>query len=125
MYEAKTHPSRLLERVEAGEEIVIARNGRPAIEDPANDVHVSGVSAGEVEIKRAIGKLRAPDDLLERVQDSGFTEPAFTIRHGLAMRELLRHHEDPFDRMLVAQARVDGLTVVAADRAMSSYEATS
>jgi PIN domain nuclease of toxin-antitoxin system len=105
-----------------GEMPRLGTGAREAISNPTNDVHVSGVTAGEVEIKRALGKLDAPFDLLEQVEKSAFTELGFTLRHGSAMRELPLHHKDPFDRMLVAQARVEGLTLVTADRAMSAYD---
>jgi Uncharacterized protein conserved in bacteria len=95
---------------------------RAAIASPASEVHVSAVSAGEIALKKAFGKLTAPDDLHEQVVDSGFTELQLTIRHGLAMGGLPVHHKDPFDRLLIAQARVEGLTLVTADRAMSDYD---
>lgn len=93
-----------------------------AIEDPASDVYVSALSAGEIEIKRAVGKMDGPDDLNVQIEFNDFTELPFTIRHGVALRELPLHHRDPFDRMLVAQARVEGLTLVTADRAMKAYD---
>lgn len=95
---------------------------RAAIDSPASDVHVSAVTASEIAIKKALGKLTAPDDLQEQVISNGFTELRLTIAHGLAMGELPLHHKDPFDRMLIAQARVEGLTLVTSDRAMSDYD---
>lgn len=100
----------------------LGARARAAIEDPVSTVHVSALNAAEIEIKRAIGKMDAPGDLREQVEGTGFTELAFTIRHGVALRDLPLHHKDPFDRMLIAQARVEGLTLVTADRAMSAYD---
>ncbi len=97
-------------------------DARAAIDSPDTEVHISGVSVGEIEVKRALGKLEAPNDLLDQVDRHGFTELPLTIRHAVAMRELPLHHKDPFDRMLIAQARVEDLTLVTADRAISDYD---
>lgn len=71
---------------------------------PAASVHVSSVSAVEISIKQALGRLEAPEDRLGQVTANGFTELPLRIRRGLAAAELPRHHTDPFDRMLIAQA---------------------
>jgi len=93
-----------------------------AIADPTAEVRVSGISAGEIAIKQSLGRLEAPDDFVARLTEDGFSELPLTTAHGLALAELPLHHRDPFDRLLVAQARVEGLTLVTADRAMSAYE---
>ncbi|GAA3080761.1 type II toxin-antitoxin system VapC family toxin [Pseudonocardia yunnanensis] len=93
-----------------------------AIGDPESDVYVSALTAAEIEIKRAVGKLAVPPDLREQMERNGFTELPFTIRHGGALRDLPLHHRDPFDSMLVAQARVEGLTIVTADKAITPYD---
>lgn len=95
---------------------------RAAIDDPASQVHVSAVSASEIGIKKAIGKLTAPDDLEYQVAVNGFVELGLSIKHGLAVGALPRHHGDPFDRMLIAQARTEGLTFVTADRVIAEYD---
>ncbi|MGH3611777.1 MAG: type II toxin-antitoxin system VapC family toxin [Pseudonocardia sp.] len=95
---------------------------RAAIVDPVAEVFVSGVSAAEIAIKQAKGRLDAPDDLPAQLAANGFTELRLSVLHGLAVAELPSHHGDPFDRMLVAQARVEGLTLVTADRAMDAYD---
>lgn len=95
---------------------------RAAISSPASEVFVSAVSAGEIAIKKARGKLEAPDDLSGQIDAHGFTELTLTVRHGLAVAELPAHHGDPFDRFLLAQARVEGLTLVTVDRWMTAYE---
>jgi PIN domain nuclease of toxin-antitoxin system len=87
-----------------------------AIADPANLVAVSAASAWEISIKKALGKLAAPDDLEAQVQASGFTALPISIAHGIAAGKLARHHEDPFDRMLIAQAFAEGLTIVTRDK---------
>jgi PIN domain nuclease of toxin-antitoxin system len=94
---------------------------RDAIADPENHVAVSAVSAWEISIKQALGKLAAPDDLERQVQAGGFTPLPITIAHGIAAGQLARHHDDPFDRMLIAQALAEGLTIVTRDKRFSDY----
>jgi PIN domain nuclease of toxin-antitoxin system len=79
------------------------------------------VSAFEITTKQALGKHGVPNDLDAQVEASGFTALPLTIRHGLAAR-LPLHHRDPFDRLLVAQARCDDLTLVTADRKLLTYD---
>ncbi len=79
-------------------------------------MHVSAVSASEIAIRKAIGKLTAPDDLEHQMSANGFTELGLSIRHGPAVGALPLHDGDPLDRTLIAQARVEGLTLVTADR---------
>lgn len=95
---------------------------KDAIADPANLVMVSAASAWEISIKKALGKLAAPDDLERQVDESGFTPLAISITHGLAAGQLPRLHDDPFDRMLIAQAFAEGLTVVTNDKRFSEYD---
>ena len=95
---------------------------REAIADPANLVAVSAASAWEISIKKALGKLSAPDDLEQQVQTSGFIPLPITIAHALAAGQLSRHHEDPFDRILVAQAIAEGMTIVTRDKRFEDYD---
>ena len=95
---------------------------RAEVGDPANDVCVSAVTGAEIAIKKAIGKLTAPDDVAERIAADGFIELPLTLRHGLEVSSLPMHHRDPFDRMLVAQARCEGLVLVTSDRALLDYD---
>jgi PIN domain nuclease of toxin-antitoxin system len=94
---------------------------RDAIADPANLVVVSAASAWEISIKKALGKLTAPDDLEQQVQAGGFTALPISIAHAIAAGRLARHHEDPFDRMLIAQAIAEGLTIVTRDERFDDY----
>ena len=102
----------------------LAVQARDAIADPENLVAVSAVSAWEISIKKALGKLSAPDDLEHQVQAGGFTPLPVTFAHGVAEGQLARHHDDPFDRMLIAQALAEGLTVVTRDKRFSDYSVT-
>lgn len=94
---------------------------REAIADSASVVAVSAASAWEISIKKTLGKLAAPDDLEEQVGSGGFTPLPITIAHGLAAGVLPRHHDDPFDRMLIAQAITEGLTIVTRDKQFDQY----
>ena len=95
---------------------------RAAIVDGRNRVVVSAVSAWEITIKRSLGKLRAPADLAEEVAAHRFTPLAVSLEHALAVGALPDLHRDPFDRLLVAQAGVEGLTIVTRDRAIARYD---
>lgn len=99
----------------------LAVQARDAIADPENLVAVSAVSAWEISIKKALGKLSAPDDLEHQVQAGRFTPLPVTFAHGVAEGQLARHHDDPFDRMLIAQAVAEGLTIVTRDKRFSDY----
>ena len=94
---------------------------RGAIGDPENSVAVSAVSAWEIEIKRATGKLDVPRDLPEQVARTGFVAVSITLEHAVAAGSLPLHHRDPFDRMLIAQAQLDGLTIVTRDQRFAPY----
>ena len=99
----------------------LTEQAREAIADAENQVMVSSASAWEISIKRALGKLAAPDDLQLQVEQSGFTALPISLRHGLAAGDLPRHHDDPFDRMLIAQAIAEGLTIVTHDQRFDDY----
>ena len=90
----------------------------------AERVFLSSVVVWEVEIKRALGKLHTVPDLRARALASGFTGLALTLEHAEVAGRLPPHHSDPFDRALVAQAIIEGLTLVSADAALSAYEVT-
>lgn len=87
----------------------------------AEVVAVSVVSVWEIEIKRALGKLSAPADTLDRIAVNGFQLLPITGEHAVAAGRLPRHHNDPFDRMLVAQASIESLVVVTRDARFRDY----
>ena len=87
----------------------------------ADLVFVSAASAWEAAIKIALGKLRIPGSFEAGVTDSQFSKLPIDFVHAAAVAVLPPHHTDPFDRMLVAQAFVEGLTVVTHDRAFAPY----
>ncbi|SNY60060.1 type II toxin-antitoxin system VapC family toxin [Paractinoplanes atraurantiacus] len=86
------------------------------------DIYLSPVSLWEITIKQATGKLAGPADLAERVRDIGFRELPVTSSHAIAAGRLPLHHRDPFDRMLVAQAATEGLTLVSRDASVALYD---
>jgi PIN domain nuclease of toxin-antitoxin system len=91
------------------------------VADPESAVFVSAASACEISIKRSLGKLAAPDDLMRQLERHRFQPLAITFTHALAAGALPRLHEDPFDRMLIAQARLEGLTIVTRDPRFKRY----
>lgn len=84
-------------------------------------VYVSAASTWEIAIKRALGKLDSPDDLEDQISANRFLALPITIRHSLVVFSLPRHHSDPFDRMLIAQALAEGLTLISGDPAVAKY----
>lgn len=94
---------------------------RAALEDAQNDVFVSPVSVWEIAVKRALGKLQAPDNLEASIKEQGFTPLSLTFFHAEQAGALPPHHGDPFDRMLVAQAQAEGLILVTRDARLPLY----
>jgi PIN domain nuclease of toxin-antitoxin system len=100
----------------------LSRQAFGAINDATNEVFFSAVNLWELAIKRAKGKVRFADQaMFDAIQSQAFTELPVTTRFGLEAASLPQHHHDPFDRMLIAQARLEGLTLVTSDRVFWSY----
>jgi PIN domain nuclease of toxin-antitoxin system len=104
-----------------GEPESLSPAARQAIQNPDHTVYVSAVSAVEISIKTALGKLEVPAELSREILRRGFTELPLKYTHGEAMRRLASHHADPFDRMLIAQAAVENLVVITRDEKFCSY----
>ena len=100
----------------------IAPSVREAI-GSADTVFVSVASAWEIAIKQALGKVRLPEGFATGVDRSGFARLTITFEHAATAAKLPRHHNDPFDRMLIAQAIAEGLRLVTADPAIARYKA--
>ena len=195
MHEAKSNLSRLVEEVEAGEDVVLARAGKPVvrlvalrparrrrlgrwkgkvtmaddfdaplprklwplgrrvaegavrvlldthaliwalerspklskvargvIEDGSNEILVSAASAWEIAINKALGRLEVPDDLIEAVDEAGFVRRPLGFAEAKRLESLPPHHDDPFDRMLVAHALEEGAAIVTRDRQIARYQ---
>ena len=106
---SQTEPSRL------------SAKERAAVRDPGNELFLSVASAWEIEIKRAIGKLEAPDDWMERAEAFGIQWLPVLPNHVRALRLLPPIHRDPFDRILVAQSGVENLRLVTHDSILLAY----
>jgi PIN domain nuclease of toxin-antitoxin system len=104
-------------------------NTRREISSPRNEVLISAVCAWEIAIKVGLGRLdlgEPPEICLPReIQRNGFRPLSVEISHGCAVRSLPDHHRDPFDRLLVAQALREGLTLVTADPLLYRYPVTT
>ena len=87
----------------------------------AREVFVSAASVWEIVIKSTLGKLRFAGSIVDAIEECHFSGLPVAANHAQAVLELPSHHSDPFDRMLIAQARVEGLTIVTHDRAFSAY----
>lgn len=95
--------------------------GRKTIEQ-ASQVVVSAASIWEIAIKVGIGKLQLDmDDLIESLDQAGAERLAVTWEHGRTVQNLPMHHRDPFDRVLVAQALIEPLTLVTSDSFLAAY----
>ena len=97
---------------------------RDAIRNPRASVHVSAASIWEVGINAKLGRLDLrSSDLATEIVANGFAELAITARHAQSAGALPRYHDDPFDRMLIAQAQMEDLVVVTHDRRFQRYGA--
>lgn len=88
----------------------------------SGELYVSAASVWEVGIKRALGMLNVPDELFDIATDAGCRPLPISWAHAEAATALPLHHADPFDRMLVAQARAESLRLVTSDKRMRAYE---
>lgn len=96
------------------------------LEDPATAVFASAASTWEIAIKAALGKLHADlDEVSVGIRDTGFSELAISVAHTRRLAELPPLHRDPFDRILIAQALEEGLTLVTHDPAIRAYAVPS
>lgn len=95
---------------------------REAITNPDVALFFSAASIWEIAIKRARGKLNVPVNLLDTMVERGFIELPVRSRHAIVAGALPLHHSDPFDRMIVAQAQSERLTVVTSDARIAAYD---
>ena len=92
------------------------------IDDPTINVFVSAASIWEIGIKRLSGKLEVADNFVELVREAGYTDLPVSFRHAEIAAALPLLHRDPFDRMLIAQAQAEGLTLVTDDSQIARYQ---
>lgn len=104
---------------------MLSADARDAVADPENEAFVSSASAFEIAAKYRLGKLSVAaafvDGLDEHLRREGFKPVAIALPHALAAGRLPGPHKDPFDRMLIAQARLEGFTVVTSDPIFQRY----
>lgn len=105
-----------------GDDKALSKKGRSLISDEKNIIFVSAATAWEIVIKQELGNLIAPDNLEETITDNNFKVLEMTLHHTMAMRELPHFHHDPFDRMLIAQAKCESLTLLSADDKFKLYD---
>ena len=101
----------------------LSPKAREAIVDGNNIVLISAATAWEIAIKKAIGKLKLPEgDYFQELKLHRFMPLDITTEHALAVEGLPPHHKDPFDRMLIAQAQIEKLTLVTRDQRIKVYD---
>jgi PIN domain nuclease of toxin-antitoxin system len=101
----------------------LSDTARELVGNPRHDVLLSAVVAWEIAIKRSLGKLQVrPALVAELVADGGATELPVSVAHATELERLPLHHRDPFDRMLIAQARIEGAVLVSSDGALRDYD---
>lgn len=105
-----------------GEASRISKKGLAALGSEGIEPIVSAVTIWEVAIKRGLGKLEAPDDLLTQLEGAGVELLPVSARHADLVASLPPHHRDPFDRLLVAQATLEGIALVSDDKAFRRYD---
>ncbi|MDE0318014.1 MAG: type II toxin-antitoxin system VapC family toxin [Candidatus Poribacteria bacterium] len=100
---------------------LLSEQALTSIKDTNNEVIVSVVSAWEIAIKKTLGKLEAPDNLKQMIGDAGFTLIPINYKHVWEVQDLPFHHDDPFDRLLVAKTKVENLMLVTRDSRLRAY----
>ena len=105
-----------------GDDPKLSPAAREAIRDPDALVHVSAASIWEIAVKVKLGRLDVQDsDCAAEIEANGFVELAITARHAQSAGALPRHHDDPFDRMLIAQAQLEDLVLITHDPRLRRY----
>lgn len=100
----------------------LKRTAREAISDASNLLVISAAVVWEIRIKQAIGKIEIDPAFLDVVRRQGFELLPITADHAYAVGDLPLHHRDPFDRLIIAQARMEGLTVVSHEPQFARYD---
>ena len=99
----------------------LSKKSRSIISDTNNFIFVSVATGWEIAIKKSIGKLAAPDDFSKALQVNSFQPIIINLEHAELAGSLPHHHEDPFDRMIIAQSKIENLTVLTHDKNFKLY----
>lgn len=86
-----------------------------------NTLLISVISYWEIIIKKSLGKIEVPDDFIDVIQENGYEWLGLELRHIQALAQLPLYHHDPFDRLLIAQAKSDNLRLLTADKQFQAY----
>lgn len=100
----------------------LTSKARKLLKDPSNLVFISSASVWEIGIKTRLGKLRVDGELLPQIEANGFEKLPIRSEHAWSAGKLPLHHRDPFDRMLVAQAEMEGLKILSHDKIFRLYD---
>lgn len=100
----------------------LSTEARDAIADGAHAVYMSTAAAWEMAIKKALGRLEFPGNLEEVLRKDHIETLPITLAHALAVADLPTLHQDPFDRMQIAQARLENLTLITRDAKIAEYD---
>ena len=104
----------------------INRKGRELLADGRQEIYLSAASSWEISIKLSLGKLQLPDSpevyVPRRLAEQRILPLPIFHHHALRVSSLPTHHQDPFDRLLIAQAQVEDMVILTADRAFQKYQ---
>ncbi len=100
----------------------LSSKARDLISDPATAIYVSAAVGWEIGIKKSIGLLETPDNMLEVLAEDRLQVLPITLEHGLAVARLPLHHRDPFDRLMIAQALAEDLVLITRDANVRRYD---
>jgi len=100
----------------------LSLNTKSIILDRLNNIYISSITPWKITIKKSLGKLTCPDNIEELIKINDFKELPINFKHVLELKKLPLHHKDPFDRMIIAQARVENLTILTDDEKFRDYD---
>ena len=99
----------------------LSKKSQEVIGDSKNIILVSSVSTWEIVIKKTLGKLRVPDRIFSLIEEENFYELPIRISHTQALEKLPKHHNDPFDRLLIAQGNMEKAVIITRDKYIKKY----
>ena len=100
----------------------LGQQAKSLLADPHNNIFVSSASSWEIAIKKKKGGLEVPENIATIVEEEGFLPLSITLSHGEMAGSLKKIHKDPFDRMLIAQTKSEGLELLTVDGIIPNYE---